>query len=365
MLFINDLQRHNLALKKEILALTEEVIDKGWFVLGHEVKTFEEEFAQWCGTSECVSLANGTDALELGLRALGVTAGDNVITAANAGGYTTTALLAIGAIPVYVDINPETFLISRKSLKKHISPAIKAVVATHLYGNCCPINDFMDILKPLNIPLVEDCAQAHGATFDSRGRTGSLGDVGCFSFYPTKNLGALGDGGAVTTNNDTIAELLRSLRQYGWEQKYRMTVSGGRNSRLDELQAAILRLKLRKIDGWNKARRSIANHYSREIKHPAIEIPPGSSESVAHLFVIRVKKNRDSLQQFLRENEILSEVHYPIADYRHPILAETYRTVRLPQTELACSEVLSIPCFPEMTENETALVIETLNRWNG
>ncbi len=365
MLFINDLQRHNLVLKKEILALTEKVLDKGRFILGHEVKMFEKEFAQWCGTSECTSLANGTDALEFGLRALGITADDKVITAANAGGYSTTALLAIGAVPVYIDINPETLLISRKSLQQHLSSEIKAVIVTHLYGNCCPIDDFKEMLKPFNIPLVEDCAQAHGATFDNGTNTGNQGDIGCFSFYPTKNLGALGDGGAVTTNSAVIASSLRSLRQYGWEQKYQMTVTGGRNSRLDEFQAAILRLKLTKINDWNNARRAIANHYSREIKHSAIEVLPSSSGSVNHLFVIRVRKNREHLQQFLRENKILSEIHYPIADYRQPVLAEKYRSIQLPQTELACSEVLSIPCFPEMKENEISFVIETLNRWKG
>ncbi len=365
MLFINDLKRHNLALKEEYLSCIERVINRGWFVLGQEVKMFEEEFARWCGVVNCVSLANGTDALELGLKALGIGAGDKVITVANAGGYSTTALLAIGATPVYVDINPQTLLISRQSLKEHLSPEIKAVIATHLYGNCCPVHDLKTILKPFGIPLIEDCAQAHGAAYSDKDSqyAGSQGEVGCFSFYPTKNLGALGDGGAVITNDTAITDSLRSLRQYGWKQKYQMNTVGGRNSRLDELQAALLRLKLTKIDAWNQKRHSIATRYSKEIHHPAIDLIPLPPRGVSHLFVVRVKRSREKLQHFLREQGILTEIHYPVADYRQPILAEQYRTTQLPQTEKACDEVLSLPCFPEMTESETAFVIETINRW--
>ena len=260
---LNDLLRHNLLLHDELANSARRVIERGWYILGSEGAEFESAFASYCGVPHAVGMANGTDAIELALRAVGIGVGHSVATVANAGFYASTSVRAIGAQPVYVDVVPETYSMSIESLRRELARnSVHAVIATHLYGRLADIETITAICRPLGIPVIEDCAQAHGATRNGRA-AGSFGIAGCFSFYPTKNLGALGDGGAVTTSDVAIAERLRELRQYGWDKKYQVSRAGGRNSRLDELQAAFLLAKLPHLDRWNEARREIARRYSK------------------------------------------------------------------------------------------------------
>lgn len=364
MILLNDLQRHNLSLEKSLKTCIDQILKNGWYVLGNEVKSFENEFSQYCQTNNCISVANGTDALELALRALGVTRGHQVITVANAGGYSTIALWSIGATPVYVDIDSDTQLISIEDLEKRLNKNIAAVIVTHLYGHAAPVYDIVELISKYNIPLIEDCAQAHGAMINGK-RVGSFGKLGCFSFYPTKNLGALGDGGAIVTDDLELAQRVTKLRQYGWERKYKSVMEGGRNSRLDELQAALLRIKLPLLDTWNARRFAICERYTDGITHSLVKTPRITAQSfVGHLFVVRTSR-RDSLQNYLKNREIFTDIHYPIPDYRQPFCTEQYANLRLKETEMASAEVLSLPCFPEMTDFEVDAVITAVNEWPG
>jgi dTDP-4-amino-4,6-dideoxygalactose transaminase len=360
---INDLLRHNNPLHRELSEALQTVIESGWYVLGQQVIKFEQAFAAYCGAESCVSVANGTDALELALRAVGVSHGDEVITVANAGGYSTTAILATGATPRYIDININTLLLDVEKLPELISAGTKAIIVTHLYGQAAPMERIMAIANAAHVPVIEDCAQAHGAKWVGK-RVGSWGDAACFSFYPTKNLGALGDGGAVVSSNPDLITILRQLRQYGWESKYRAILPGGRNSRLDEMQAAILSVKLPYLDGWNERRRQIANQYRNQINNSAIVVPDAAEESyVAHLYVIRCR-DRDGLQAHLKKEGIASDIHYPIPDYRQGSLQGRFADLVLPQTEKACSELLTLPCFPEMLNSEVAAIAAAINAWS-
>lgn len=335
------------------------VLASNWFVLGQEVTAFEKAFAEYIGVSDCVSVANGTDALELALRAVGVRAGDRVVLAANAGYYSSTAINAIGAVPCYVDIDPRTMSLAPTLVEGALQNRPAAVIITHLYGQLADVEQVGGLCKRAGVPLIEDCAQAHGARRADR-LAGSFGTVGCFSFYPTKNLGAIGDGGAVTTGDDEIATRLRALRQYGWEGKYRVAVQGGRNSRLDEIQAAVLLDKLPLLDACNEARRAIAVRYSAGLRALPLELPVSvGPDYVAHLYVIR-SNLRDQLRTFLAERGISAEVHYPIPDHRQAVSAPLHGDQLLPVTERACDEVLSLPCYPGLDLEAQALVIEAI-----
>jgi len=360
---INDLSRHTQPLQAKLGEAIERVLRSGWFVLGPEVKTFEEEFSGYCGASHCVSLANGTDALELGLRALDIGPGKTVLTVANAGMYGTAAILATGAVPVYADILPDTLLVDIADLQRMLDQQqIDAVIVTHLYGLLADVPEIVRLAHARKIPVVEDCAQAHGAMLRGR-KAGSFGDIGCFSFYPTKNLGALGDGGAIVTGRADLAERVRQLRQYGWSSKYHADLVGGRNSRLDEMQAAVLRVMLPMLDRWNGRRREIAARYTKKIAHPAIVAPAiYAEEYVAHLYVIRTKR-RESLKQHLAEVGIPSDIHYPVPDYAQASCRRLFEGTDKQATSLACAEVLTLPCFPEMSDNEADMVIDRVNSW--
>jgi dTDP-4-amino-4,6-dideoxygalactose transaminase len=339
------------------------VIKSGCFIFGPEVNAFEEEFAEYCGARHCVSLANGTDALELALRSLSIGAGKTVLTVANAGFYSTAAILATGARPIYVDVNPSTLLLDVADVARHLErKKIDAIIVTHLYGKLADIRRICELARAHAVPLIEDCAQAHGATLDNH-KAGTFGDIGCFSFYPTKNLGALGDGGAIVTSRQDLANKVRQLRQYGWSGKYIVSASGGRNSRLDEMQAAVLRVKLPYLDGWNARRREIAALYSSGITNSKITVPSiCGKEYVAHLYVIRVGE-RDSLKKHLDDSGVPSDVHYPVADYAQEAYHYLYGSLNLQVTEQACKEVLSLPCFPELTDAEVCRFIDRLNEW--
>lgn len=362
MLMINNLLRHNEDLMSELLEVTSSVLKSGWYVLGKQVEKFEQEFAAYCQVKHCVSVANGTDALELALRTLGVGPGDKVISVANAGAYSTTAILAVGALPVYVDININTLLLSLEHLRDLIISKPKAIIVTHLYGQAAPMNEILALAAEYNIPVIEDCAQAHGAMVNGH-RVGSLGALGCFSFYPTKNLGALGDGGAITTNDPVLVKRVQMLRQYGWQGKYEIALMGGCNSRLDELQAAILNVKLPHLDQWNERRYEISQSYVAGIHHPLVMLPSVLKDSfVAHLFVVR-SVQRDSLREHLKNLSIMSEIHYPIPDYKQPAFAAKFPGLFIPVTQQACKEILTLPCFPEMTNAEVQCVIDAVNNW--
>ncbi len=359
---INDLERHHAALREDLIRAAAQVIQSGWFILGREVQAFEAEFARACEVRECVALANGTDALEFALRAVGVAAGDEVITVANAGGYTTTAILALGGVPRFAEIDPERLLIDPASLPAIISTRTKAIVVTHLYGRSAPVEEIVRLARANDIAVIEDCAQAHGARFNGR-IVGGWGRIGCYSFYPTKNLGALGDGGAIVTSELALAGAVRQLRQYGWSEKYHATIPGGRNSRLDEMQAALLRVQLPHLGQWNARRREIARAYSARISHPAVLLlPGGGDEYVAHLYVVRTSQ-RESLQAHLEALHVASDVHYPVPDHRQASLGGRFDRIALPVTEQACREVLTLPCFPEMSSDEVDRVIAAVNGW--
>jgi aminotransferase EvaB len=362
-MLITDLNSRARAHRSAINAATARVLDRGWFVMGPEVSEFEGAFAQYCGVSNCISLANGTDALELALRAVGIQAGDRVATVANAGMYTATATLAIGAEPWFMDVDLTTRVVTADQVRTAVEAGVRAVVLTHLYGQAVPELEYIvGLCRAAGVAVIEDCAQAHGARHQGR-RVGSFGDAGCFSFYPTKNLGALGDGGAVVSDRADVADAVKSLRQYGWRSKYCVARPGARNSRLDELQAACLMVFLPHLDAWNARRRDIARAYSAGIQHAHIEHPTVAGDDyVAHLYVVRCPA-RDSLRNHLKQHDIATDIHYPIPDHRQPVAGDRYQRIHLPNTERLAQEVLTLPCYPEMTNAQVDQVVKAVNGW--
>lgn len=354
---INDLKRHNAPLATKLSAAIERVLARGHYVLGPENESFEQEFSAYLGATGAVAVGNGTDALELSLRALAIGPGDEVITVANAGMYATTAIRAVGAMPCYVEIDPDTLLIDITSFARKLSPSTRAVIVTHLYGRMADIEGVLAVAYDRGIAVIEDCAQAHGARRNGRA-AGTWGHLSTFSFYPTKNLGALGDGGLVVSNDPSLLERVRHCRQYGWSKKYECTMPGGRNSRLDELQAAILRAKLQHLDAWNARRREIVRRYRAGLQGIGWLLPtdPGEDD-VAHLFVVRPRQ-REIVRASLTAQGIGCDVHYPIPDHKQPAYA-SHTAVTLPITEAACRSVLTLPCFPEMTDDEIRRVISS------
>lgn len=336
------------------------VLRSHWFVLGEEVRSFEAEFAAYCGVAHCVSVANGTEALELALRTLGVQPGDAVLCAANAGFYASTAALALGAVPRYVDVDPVSLCMDPAALEQALQrqrPA--AVVVTHLYGQLADAAAIAAACRRHGVPWIEDCAQAHGAQRDGR-RAGAFADLACFSFYPTKNLGALGDGGAVLAADAAQAEHLRSLRQYGWSSKYHVQHAGGRNSRLDEMQAAVLRCKLPVLDRHNAERRRVAARYSQAFAGLPLRLPGSTGEDFAgHLYVVRTPR-RDALRAHLQSLGIGADVHYPVPDHWQAVMRDAQPGGPLPQTEAACAQVLSLPCQPGLDEAAIGTVIDAV-----
>jgi aminotransferase EvaB len=341
-----------------------EVFNRGWFILGPEVSEFESAFAGYCGTDYCVGVGNGTDALELALRGIGIGPGDEVVTVANAGMYSTVAIRAVGGIPVYVDVDPDTMLMSPPALAAALGPDTRAIVVTHLYGRMAPMAELLEIAERQGIPVLEDCAQAHGAVDQGR-KAGAWGIAGCFSFYPTKNLAACGDAGAIVTSDERIASRARALRQYGWSSRFHASVPGGRNSRLDELQAAIVRSRLPYLDSGNQRRRAIANRYTETFaSYPVLRVPPPAGEDhVAHLYVIRCAR-RDELKNWLVSCGIGVGVYYPVPDYNQPSQAGLpFRGGPLENTESCTREILSLPCYPELKDCEVEFVARSVQEW--
>lgn len=335
------------------------VYNSGRYILADEVKRFETEFAAFCGVGNCISVANGTDALEIAMRAVGIDRGDRVLLAANAGFYASSALHIIGATPEYVDVSPATLNLSVDNLAERLHSGPKAIVVTHLYGKMADMEGITKLAEAAGVRVIEDCSQAHGAAAGGT-MAGAYGATGCFSFYPTKNLGALGDGGAVVTDDGTVAGRVRALRQYGWRAKYHSTVPGGRNSRMDEIQAAVLRAKLPHLEAWNNARREIARRYNDAFTGLPLLCPEASGgDYVAHLYTLRLK-GRDSLREYLRSKDIATDVHYPVPDHLQPAYPCRQLAGDLPVTEDACSTVLSLPCFPDLQRGEVEYVCETV-----
>jgi aminotransferase EvaB len=336
------------------------VLDGGRYVHGPEHERFERELRDYLGVGHCIGVASGTDALELALKAVGCRDGDEVVLAANAGFYSATAARAVRARITYADVDPRTLTLSATTLEPTLRRETRAVVVTHLYGLMADIEPIVALCRERRIALVEDCAQSAGARRGGR-MAGGFGDVAAFSFYPTKNLGALGDGGLVATNDDQVADDVQSLRQYGWESKYRVTDDGGRNSRLDELQAAILRTRLPHLDGWNARRRDIAARYADVLPEGAGRlVSRAGADYVAHLAII-LASDRDALRSRLTEAGIATDVHYPIPDHRQPLFGSTYVGLHLPVTEDAVERVLTLPCFPELTDEEVDHVCGVLS----
>lgn len=359
---INDLRLHNGSIREELSAAVARVIASGWFILGPEVEAFEEEFAAYCGVPHCISVGNGTDALELAMRGVGVQAGGEVITVANAGMYSTTAILAIGGVPVYADIDEASHNLSIDAAELLITDKTQAIVVTHLYGKMANMVEFRRLADLHGLALIEDCAQSCGATLEGK-RAGAWGDAAAFSFYPTKNLGALGDGGAVTTVNGIVADRVRSLRQYGWGGKYQVHLRGGRNSRLDEMQAAVLRVKLSMLDGWSERRRNIAQRYHSNISNAEIRFAQETgSDYVAHLFVV-CSDSRDVFREFLSTKGIASDVHYPLLDHQQQIFDDGFfaRSGDLPVSTRLVGQVLTVPCYPELLDSEIDQICEAIN----
>jgi dTDP-3-amino-2,3,6-trideoxy-4-keto-D-glucose/dTDP-3-amino-3,4,6-trideoxy-alpha-D-glucose/dTDP-2,6-dideoxy-D-kanosamine transaminase len=358
---MNDLARQHGLLGAEIESALRCVTAGARYVLGPQVTAFEEEFSRYCGLDHCIGVGNGSDALEIALRALGCRAGDEVITVPNAGMYSTAAVLALGARPVLVDIEPQSMTMDPAALAPALRPTTKAVIVTHLYGRLADVESIAAVLADREIPLLEDCAQAHGAELAGK-KAGSVGAAGCFSFYPTKNLGALGDAGAIVTSDGRIAQAARELRQYGWEDKYHAIRPGGRNSRLDEIQAAVLRLKLPHLDAWNARRRGIAGRL-RQAFGEARARPPAGLEDAGHLCVLR-SRFRPALRAHLARDGIASDIHYPVPDHRQPALRHVFSAdLYLPRAEEAAAQVLSVPCFPELTDDEIDRVCDSLRRF--
>ncbi len=362
---LNDLSRHSKGVSSRLMDRALSVLDSGHYVLGKHVAAFEQAFSGYCGARHCIGVGNGTDALELALRGCGISDSDSVVVCANAAMYGTAAVLAIGACPVFADVDGDG-LLTEETIAQAVATAGKkpgAVIVTHLYGRLARMSDIVARARALDLLVIEDCAQAHGAESPEGGMAGSWGDAAAYSFYPTKNLGALGDAGAVLTSSDEIASRVRQLRQYGWSRKYRSAIAGGRNSRLDELQAAFLLELLPQLPNRNKRRQSIAARYDEHITHPEITAPKRSGpDYVAHLYVVRSTR-RDALAAHLAGADIETDVHYPIPDYRQPCLSDRFSNIKLPMTDAACAQVLTLPCFPELTDGECERVVAACNAW--
>ncbi len=358
-----DLKAVNRLYADELQEAVERVSRSGWYILGPELEAFESEFAAYCGTRHCIGVGNGLDALTLILKAYGIGPGDEVIVPANTYIATILAVKANGATPVLVEPDLETYNINPNLIGTTITKRIKALMPVHLYGKCAEIEYIKKIAQEHGIKVIEDAAQAHGAVYNGR-KAGSLGDAAGFSFYPTKNLGALGDAGCVTTDDDHLAEKIRFLRNYGSGEKYRNRYQGV-NSRLDEVQAAVLRVKLRHLDQENHRRRLIAKRYVEEIKNDRIMLPQFKDDGahVWHLFVIRCKA-RDRIQEYLKEKGIGTMIHYPIPPHRQEALLEL-SGLELPVTEQIHREVLSLPLNPAMADDEVEQVIKAVNSWQG
>ena len=367
MIPILDLTRQYQALKPELEAALLEVAESGQYVLGKYVERFEGEIAQFLGVKHAIGCANGSDALYIALEALGIGEGDEVITTPFTFVATSESVNRAGATPVFVDIDPDTFNLDIAQIEAKITPNTKAIMPVHLYGQPADMDALMAVAKKHNLFVVEDCAQSIGATVNGT-QTGNIGTIGCFSFFPTKNLGAMGDGGLLTTNDDALAEKLKMIRVHGSKQRYLHEIFGI-NSRLDAMQAAVLSVKLKYLNQWNQKRRDVAQRYTDLLKPltSLVQAPVISAgmEPVFHQYTIRIKNAapdwREQVQTQLKEAGVMAMIYYPIPQYKQPTHAHLgCQAEDFPNTEHACREVLSLPIFPEITPEEQKQVVDAL-----
>lgn len=362
-----DLQAINNQYQQELKDACARVIDSGWYIMGNELAQFEAEFAAYCGTKYAIGVANGLDALILTIRAwkeLGkLKAGDEVIVQANTYIASVLAITENGLVPVLVEPNPTTYNLEPEIVRKAITAKTKLILPVHLYGQISPMQEIMALAKEFNLLVLEDCAQSHGAEINGK-RAGNWGDAAGFSFYPGKNLGALGDAGAITTNDDELALAIKALRNYGSHQKYENLYQGV-NSRLDEIQAAMLRVKLNHLEVETARRQQVAQVYRTGITNPLIILPQVSDEltHVWHLFVVRCEQ-REALQQFLAAEGIQTLIHYPIPPHKQHAYQYMNSQV-LPLTELIHQQVLSIPISSVMTDEDVIYVVNVINQFNN
>jgi dTDP-4-amino-4,6-dideoxygalactose transaminase len=334
------------------------VLKSDRYILGEEVTSLEKEFSEYIGTKHSIGVANGTDALELSLRAMDIGYGDEVITVSHTAVPTVAAIESCGASPVLIDVDQNHYTMNISHLKEALSSKTKAVIAVHIYGNACDLSEISSFCKTNDLKLIEDVSQAHGATFDEK-KLGSIGDIGCFSCFPTKNLGAIGDAGLITTNNDQYAEKIIMLREYGWKE--RLSQIQGRNSRLDEIQAAILRVKLRHLDETNSKRVKIANLYKSKLSSVPLKLPSHNQNvsPVFHLFVAQTDK-RDELLKFLSQREIFAGIHYPVPVHLQPAYLNRVKILDLAVTEEIAGKIISLPLYPELSKEKVEDTIDCI-----
>lgn len=358
-----DLKKQYQSLKEEILEGFSKVLDSMYLFLGENVQAFEKEFSDFCGVKHGVGVSDGTSALHVILRALEIGEGDEVITPDNTFIATAEAIAMAGAKPVLVDIDPQTYLLDLNQVEAKITPKTRAILPVHLYGQMVDMKALRDLADKHGIKIIEDACQAHGASFDGE-QAAAYGDAAAYSFYFSKNLGAYGEGGFITTNDDEIARRVRMIRDHGSEHKYRHDLLG-MNARLDELQAVVLRAKLKHLEGWNEARRSHAALYS-ELFDPDLIITPIEEEGanhIYHLYVIRVPK-RDELQTYLKEKGIFTGIHYPIPIHQQKAFNYLgYQNGDFPETEKAVSEILSLPMFAELSDEDIERIVNTTHEF--
>ena len=353
----------NESLKEQLGEAVKRVFSSGWYILGEEVSLFEKEFADLLGSTFCIGVASGTDALLLALRGVGVKPGDEAITVSHSAVATVAAIELAGAIPVFVDIDPGTRCMDPSLLPDLVTERTTAILPVHIYGQPAPMEEILSIAQDHGLKVVEDCAQAHGAEINGT-KIGTFGDAGAFSFYPTKNLGGIGDGGAVVTNSDEVAAGVRELREYGWRERYVSAIQG-MNSRLDELQAAILRVKSQYLLENNKRRREVGAHYCEAMGGIDI-VPPCEIEGTLHamhLFVVECD-TRDEFRRYMEEMGIGTSLHYPVPIHHQPAYAERiHGGNNLVHTERLYERIVTLPMFPELTDGQVERICEALRGW--
>lgn len=358
-----DLYKINERLRKEINDKIAQVLDKGWYLLGKETENFEQNFAKYCGVKHCIGVANGLESLNLIIRGYGFAQGDEIIVPANTYIASILAISENGCTPILVEPDINTYNINPDLIEKKITSKTKAIMVVHLYGQAVQMQKIWALAQKYNLKIIEDSAQAHGAKYQNK-RVGSLGDASGFSFYPGKNLGCVGDGGCVTTNDDELAQKIKALRNYGSHKKYH-NVFIGMNSRLDEIQAGILDIKLKFLDEDNQKRKEIAKYYRKNIKNSSIILPNVYAEDahVWHLFVVRTKQ-RDNFQKYLLDNEIQTIIHYPIPPHKQECY-KLWNNLSYPITEEIHKSVLSLPISPVMSDDEVRKVVEVVNEYKA
>ena len=352
-----DLSSQYHSIKDDVDSAIKEVLDSGWYILGKQVEQFEKNFSHYCQAKYGIGVANGTDAIHLALLACGIGKGDEVLTVSNTATPTVLAVTYTGAKPVFVDIETESYTIDVNKIEENITKKTKAILPVHLYGQPADMDPIMELAQKYKLKVVEDACQAHGAEYKGK-KVGALGDIGCFSFYPTKNLGGYGDGGMAVTNNEELDEKLRMLRNYGMKKQYHSLIRGF-NSRLDELQAAILDVKLIRLDEWNEKRRRNARIYDRSLENVVKPIEKEYSKHVYHLYVIRCS-DRDGMQKKLTDAGVSALIHYPVPVHKQEAFGE-FKNISLPFTEKYSSEILSLPMHPDLKEEQIRYVSDLIN----